>query len=1091
MRTKSLIAGFCTAAAAVALVASPASATPAPAWSIHSLAVPTNFVAGDAGGSSFYEVIVQNTGGAATSGEELTLTDTLPAGLLVTEVTLPLRESGRMEDLAEDQCETTTVAEVSTVTCTIPEELPESTPALVAPTEEVRLIIHVEVPAGAEGILTNFATIEGGGAAAASIKSGNPVSATPAPSGYEEFRSKILDEEGKEFFQAASHPYQYSTSFAVNTKATPAGSAAPFVPSGGDIKTIRVNLPPGLVGDPTAIERCTPLQFNTSHNVSPGPGSSFTANECPDSSVVGVIVVQQIEGEGGILPLPLYNLVPPEGMPAQLGFQIFGAPFYIDTSVRTGTDYGITASLRNVSEAKRVTAAAVTIWGTPADGAHDPLRGSCLNEIEKLPFSMGDCPAGIEAKPFFRLPTSCLGPLSTTMSFDTWTVPNAFATTLDGSPAIVGCENVPFASTISAVPQSQSADTPTGLQFNLHIPQSEDPAQLATADLRDAVVTLPRGLAVNPSSANGLQGCSPAQIDLNGPAPATCPDASKIGAVNVETPLLDHPIDGSVFLATQSQNPFGSLIAIYVAAHDPQSGVVLKFAGRVEPDPVTGQLTTRFSDNPQLPFEDLTVTFFDGPRAPLRTPARCGSYEVATSLTPWSAPASGPADTPASAFGISSGPEGGPCPSGALDLRFAAGLSDPAAGAFSPFTLRLSRPDASGEVLSLTTRMPPGLTGSLRGIPYCPPVSIAAAIARSAPGQGVVERSAPACPAASRVGSVLAGAGAGPNPFYTPGELYLAGPYKGAPLSLLAMIPAIAGPFDLGLVVTRIALQVDPESARITALSDPLPTILQGIPLDVRDIRINLDRQHFTLAPTNCGEMTVAATVGGTEGQSATLSDRFQVDGCKALKFSPHLSLRLKGGTRRSQNPALHAVLSAKTGQANIGRVAVVMPPSVFIDQSHISDPCTLVQFAAHACPPRSIIGFARATSPLLDKPLEGPVYFRTNNGARELPDIVADLDGQIHITQVGFIDSVKRSGTEVRPLRTTFASVPDAPLTKVVLNLKGGRVGLIENSRNLCSHVYRASVKMKAHNGRRASSEPVVKVAGCGGREKGRSGKR
>jgi len=1080
------------AIAALALTASaaPASAAPAPAWSIHSLAVPSAFVAGDSSGTYFYEVFIQNTGGAATNGEELTLTDTLPAGLLVSDVTLPLREGGEMVDKAATQCETTTVAEVATVTCVIPEELPGSKPALLAPTEEVRLVVHVEVPSGASGTLTNIARIEGGGADPAEVSSENPVSTGPAPSGFQEFRAQLLDAEGGEVTQAGSHPYQYSTSFAANTKPTLPGSKAPFVPSGGDIKTIHVDLPPGLVGNPNATQRCTPLAFNTSHNVSPGPGSSFTANACPDSSVVGVIVVQQIEGEGGVLPLPLYNLVPPAGMPAQLGFQIFGAPFYIDTSVRTGGDYGITATLRNVSEAKRVTASAVTIWGTPADEAHDPLRGSCLNEIEKLPFSMGDCPAGIAARPFFRLPTSCLEPMQTTMSFDTWTAPGAFAAATEKGPTPTGCAALEFGPSIEAVPQVSSADSPSGLRFNLHLPQSEDPEELATADLRDAVVTLPRGLFVNPSSAAGLEACAPAQIELDGPEPARCPDASKIGTVTVSTPLLDHPVSGNVFLAAQGANPFGSLLAIYLAADDPETGVVLKLAGKVEPDPATGQLTTRFTDNPQLPFEDLTVSFFEGPRAPLRTPARCGSYEVGSSLTPWSAPASGAAAAPTSSFEVTSGPGGSPCPSGALALGFSAGLANPTAGAFSPFSLRLHREDASGEFAALTTNLPPGLLGSLKGIPYCPEQAIAAAIGRSGPGQGAAELAQPSCPAASRIGQITAGAGAGPNPFYTSGGLYLAPPYKGAPLSMVAVVPALAGPFDLGAITTRIALQVDPESARISAVSDPLPQIVQGIPLDIRDIRADLDRPNFTLAPTNCEEMMIAATVTGTEGQSAEASDRFQVDGCQNLKFSPKLSLSLKGGTKRSKNPALRAVLTAKPGQANIGRVAVTMPPSVFIDQSHISNPCTRVQFAAGACPPKSILGTARATSPLLDEPLEGPVYFRSNGGERELPDIVADLNGQIHVTQVGFIDSVPTKGSEISRLRTTFASVPDAPLSQVVLELKGGKVGLIENSRDICGRAYHATANLAAHNGRHASLRPLVRVKGCKGK-KGKGGQK
>jgi len=1058
-----------TLVAALAIVwawAAPAIAdAPAPAWSIRSLAVPSNFVPGDESGDYFYEVTIANSGGASTDGNPLTLTDTLPSGLVVKDVELLLRASGALTDQAATFCETESAGEVQTVTCTVPTELPESKPALLEPGEQLRMIIHVSTPSSMpEGPLFNFARVQGGGAPSASITAENEASSVPAPSGFEDFRASLTGPEGLPSTQAASHPHQYITGFAVNTKATPAGSDAPFVPAGGDIKNIAVDLPPGLVGNPTSTVLCSPQQFNEFHSVEIGLKGFYTVNDCPNGSAVGTAVVQQVEGETGILPVPLYNLVPPKGMPAQFGFQVLGVPFYIDTALRTGGDYGVTASLRNVSEAKRVTAATVTLWGAPAEAAHDPQRGQCLNTLEQFPFSFGLCQAGLEPAPFFRLPTSCAAAQEIRMSFDTWNAPGVVTSASDTAPAPSGCDQLNFAPTFALQPQITAADSPTGLQVNLHLPQNESLGTLATADLRDAVVTLPEGLGVNPASAGGLAGCSPAQIEIDGPAPARCPDASKVGSVEVSTPLLDHPVKGAVYVATQGDNPFGSLIAIYIAAHDARSGVVLKLAGRVELDPVTGRIVTRFEDNPQLPFEDLRIDFFEGPRAPLRTPLACGRYTTTTGFKPWSAPESGPDSTPSSSFQVS----GGPCPDGRLAPRFSAGVTTPIAGARSPFVMRLTRDDGSGEFASLVVSTPPGLTAKLKGVPYCPEPGIAQARARETPGGGAVEIAAPSCPPASRVGTATAGAGAGSSPFYASGGVYLAGPYKGAPLSLVAVIPAVAGPFDLGVVVDRVALRLHPETAQVTAEGDPFPSILFGIPLAVRDIRVNLDRPDFTVAPTNCEPLSVNALVRGVNGESAAAADRFQVGACKALGFAPSLFLKLQGGTKRSDNPVLKVVLKAKEGEANIRHFSLALPHSEFLAQEHIRTICTRVQYAADKCPPGSIYGKARVFSPLLDQPLEGAVYLRSSSNP--LPDLVLALRGQIDIDAVGRVDSVNGG------IRTTFRTVPDAPISKVMVEMRGGERGLLVNSRNLCLGVHRATVKAKAHNGRIHNFRPVLR---------------
>jgi hypothetical protein len=611
------------------------------------------------------------------------------------------------------------------------------------------------------------------------------------------------------------------------------------------------------------------------------------------------------------------------------------------------------------------------------------------------------------------------------------------------------------------------------------LPKAGDPdgTATATAHLRDATVTLPAGLAVNPSAAAGRSGCSPAQIGLGTDAPVQCPDASKVGTVTVKTPLLDHPAQGSVYLAQQLQNPVNSLLALYIVVDDPQSGVIVKLAGKVEPDPVSGRLRTIVKQNPQLPFEDFEFNFFGGPRASLTTPQLCGTYTTATELVPWSAP-EGPTATPSDSFTVTQAPGGGPCAQSEAQLphapAFEAGVAEPLAGAYTPFVLKMSRANGSQRLSGLNTTLPPGVAANFSGIPECSDAQIAAAGARTAPGQGALERQSPSCPPGSALGTVNVGAGSG-SPLYVQGQVYLAGPYKGAPFSLAIVTPAVAGPFDLGVVVVRAALYVDPETGQGTVRSDPLPRILQGIPLDVRSVAVKIDRSAYVLNPTSCEAKTVSAEAISTTGAVAQLQNRFQVGGCGALAYTPKLALTMKGATRRSGHPALKAVLTQPSGQANSRRTVVILPPTTFIDQNHIANPCTRPQFAAGNCPPASVLGSVRVFTPLFDNPLEGKVYFRANGGERDLPDAVVDLNGRVHVIAVGFVDAVTKKGSESSRVRTTFASLPDAPIAKAVFSFNGGKKGVFVNSANICKVPNIATVKMVAHNNRTQHSEQRI----------------
>jgi hypothetical protein len=569
-------------------------------------------------------------------------------------------------------------------------------------------------------------------------------------------------------------------------------------------------------------------------------------------------------------------------------------------------------------------------------------------------------------------------------------------------------------------------------------------------------------------------------------AAANCPDASKIGTVRIDAPgLVDHPLEGTAYLATPHRNPFNAFLAFYISVNDPQSGVVFKLPGLLEPDPSTGRLTATISELPQLPFADLQLEFFKGTGSLLKTGIDCGAYTVSAELTPWTAPIN--AVTAEDAFTIEAGAGAGPCvndeASAPKTLSFEAGSFEPTGGAYSPFTLKLVRQDGTQRLSGIEATLPKGLIAKLAGIPYCSDAALAAAAAKN----GRAERAGSSCPAASRVGGIDIAAGAGPTPYYLQGTVFLAGPYKGAPLSLAAITPAVVGPLDLGDVVTRMALYVDPESTQIGAVSDPLPSILEGIPLEIRSVLLNLDRGQFTLNPTNCGSAPITGTATALSGQSVPLKAHFQVGECGRLAFQPKLNLSLRGSTKRRGSPALKAVITTRPGNANIAQTVVTMPKSEHFDHSHmqIDSVCTRVQFAASQCPARSIYGHARVVTPLLDSPIEGPVVLRSSNTS--LPDLVADLNGQLRVALAARIDTTKGGG-----IRISFENLPDVPISELVFELKGGKKGLLENSATLCSRASKATVLLGGQNGKSAVQSPVLsngcKKARAGGKGSRRS---
>lgn len=901
------------------------------------------------------------------------------------------------------------------------------------------------------------------------------VLAAPAQAdfGFSEFESATVTQSGSPSTQAGGHPYAISTRINFNRVTDAGGSPFPD----GQPRDISVGLPVGFAGNPTASLTCDEADLE--------------AHSCPVGSQVGFANIVYNNGGVSFYGGPLFNMKPTSHQAAQFGLMVVTTPIHFDARIRSGSDYGATVDLPNVPQTLAILETEITLWGAPADSSHDALRGPnvlCLDPAHSFCIGGGNA-AGISSTAFLRNPTTCSPqPLRTTLDMVSWPEPTidsasgSFEPYDDASPpnpvTQTGCGKVPFTPSIAAEPTSNEADSPTGLLVTVDQPQDglTNPSGIGQSDLRKAVVTLPEGMVVNPSSAGGLQACTNAQIGFEPstgnftPEAAACPNASKLGSVEIHSPLVDHPLKGSVYLAKQGENKFGSLLAIYLAVADPITGVVLKLPGEVAPDPVTGRLVTSFEETPQLPFEEMNLEFFGGPRAALLNPPSCGSYQLSGEFTPWSG--SAPV-TSTSSFQVSRGPGGGPCPAGGFNPKLSAGTVNPLAGAYSPFVLELSREDGTQRMSTITANLPHGLLASLKGIPYCPDSVLASISVGAGSGQAQIDH--PSCPAASQVGTATVGAGAGSNPFYTQaGRAYLAGPYKGAPLSLAVVTPAVAGPFDLGTVVVRNALQINPETAKVTAVSDPIPTILHGVPLDIRNIEIDLNRSGFTLNPTSCKAMAVDATVGGVAGASAALSSRFQVGECESLGFEPKLALAFAGPTHRSAHPALKATVTMPKGDANIGKAVVTLPKTELLENAHIQGICTRPLYAANQCPAKSIYGYAKAWSPLLEKPLQGPVYLRANGGARELPDLVASLGGQIHIDLVGYIDSVDAR------IRTRFTTVPDAPVTKFELNMKGGKKGLLANNTELCKTKPIANAKFTGQNGKVRETNPAVKVA-CG----------
>jgi uncharacterized repeat protein (TIGR01451 family) len=1054
--------GACTASAVA----------PAPGWTVDSVAAPTNFSAASnakclanlgepIGICDAYEVSVINAGSLPSENSPITISDMLPAGLTVQKISLFWSGAARLAQVLPGFNERTDLntelgAAVGGPLCTTT-PLQCTYPSIgfpIEPDDTLQMVIYVTVDEpGAPGPLHNEARVSGGGAPDVSSSQDNAISSSPPSFGPANFNFFIAGLDGTRDTQAGGHPYELTTTIDVNSViSTQFLEGQPLPTSVQDVKDVVVDLPLGFVGSTLAAPEC-PL-----HQLS-------SELRCPRNTQVGHIVT---EPPGGVsVNSPIWNVAPERGVPAEFGYVDADKNSHIFAAHVVPTPGGYVLEVRSTDIPQAdLNHIVVTFFGNPA--ARDETGNAQI--------------------PFFTNPTGCAsGQLTASIHMDSWQHPATF--NADGtpnlsdsnwvssqsvSPPVTGCNELQFNPALAAQPTTNTADSPSGLEFELKVPQPEDFGSHATAALNTATVTLPSGMTVDPSAGDGLQACSEAQIGWLGGtpknfslAPPQCPEASKIGSLELTTPLIPGVLTGAVYLAAQNENPFGSALGAYVVVDDPITGVLLKIAGEFKTDPNTGQLTTVFPENPPLPFSSLKLHFFGGPRAELATPESCGTFMTTSVLEPWSSPDSGPSASPFDSFAINSG-----CVSG-FSPSFVAGTTNLQAGAYSPFVASFGRSDTDQELAGLTLSLPSGVIAKVAGVPLC----------------SDADASTGACPESSRVGTVTAAAGPGPNPLTVAGKAYLTGPYKGGPYGLAVVVPAIAGPFNFGNVVVRQSLRIDPHDAHVTDVSDPFPTILNprsangelnGIPIRLRRVDVNIDRPGFTLNPTSCSPAKIAAMVSSVSGALAPVSNPFQVTNCASLKFAPKFTAATTGKTSKANGAGLSVKLTYPNAPfgtyANVAKVKVSLPKQLPSRLTTLQKACLAEVFDANPakCPAESIVGQAKVLTPLLPDPLTGPAYF-VSHGGEAFPDLTIVLQGD-NVT----VDLVGSTAIKNGVTTSTFKATPDVPFSSFELNLPQGKFSALTANADLCTSKLVMPTEFVAQNGLVLNQSTKISVTGC-----------
>jgi hypothetical protein len=849
--------------------------------------------------------------------------------------------------------------------------------------------------------------------------------------------------------QAGSHPYEARFAFALNRTTDAGGETMPDE----TLKDLEVELPPGLIGNPLGVPQCLAEEFQD---------SALFEQGCPAAAQIGTMKLETTLAD---VTVPVFNLEPPPEKTAQFGVFALLAPIVMDASVRSDGEYGLKVTMRNLPQFLPLLGGVLNLWGVPADARHDTLRGTCLGFEGG---STGECPASVSRRPFLTLPVRCGRSPVARFRMDSWERPGELVSRsvlpLDaegGRSALEGCDKLDFSPQIGVRPESRAADSPAGVAIDLSLPQSENPDGLAEAQPRSIALALPAGLSLNPAAGDGLDSCSLEEIALESPAQPHCPGSSRIGSFAIDSPLIADPLRGSIYLATPRENPFGTMLATYIVATG--GGTLIKLPGRIDADGDDGRLTVRLEGLPQLPFSTFGLQFDGGPRAPLALPARCGTYTTSARLGAYSDPASVEPTVLAGSFAVDQRCEGGFSPS------FLGGATGSAAGHRTGLTLRLARGEGEEDIGRFSTVLPAGLLPMLADLASCPE-----------PQAEVAN-----CPAASRIGAVNVAAGAGSHPFVFTGHAYLTGPYKGAPFGLAIVVPAVAGPFDLGTVVVRAEVLVDPRSARLTIATDPLPRILQGIPLRIRSFELaTVERPGLFVAPTSCDREEVSARALGGAGGSAATATPFFVAGCSDLRFSPRVSAAagMRAGRRGGVGLRLE-IRNPLDFQTNLRSITVGFPRQLSPRLSTIQGACPAATFAADPglCPRTAVIGNAEVRTPIFESILEGSAYL-VSRGAEALPRIVLvlgtrgttfELFGSLHVSRQGATSA-------------TFAAMPDAPISKFSLALPKGPhsafgANVLGGERGtLCGRRLTMPTTLTGYNRRRAKFTVRVAITGC-----------
>ncbi|MBA3807315.1 MAG: hypothetical protein H0X28_02800 [Solirubrobacterales bacterium] len=1022
-----------------------AAAAESPRWHVVSQSVPTNFPPGATG--LRYLLTVENVGAEA---EGVTIEDVLPPGFSVT--------AASAKDLGSpvSGSEKLGCSVKVTVVCAANEPIPTG--------DFLAVVVTLDVSAGVASPATNVVNVFGGGVSA-SISEPTDVTSTVAGFGIKDFSARLEAEDGSEELVAGSHPFAFTTSLVMNT-ALP--NAERDIISAGSLKDLEVDLPVGLIGNTQAVPKCDPN----------GSGLQGYLRSCPVASQVGVANVV-VGGAGAPLDtfggpfsaeVPVYNLTPSDpSITAEFGFIVQSYPILLTATLKGNETVAV--HLLNSSETVPILNSSVTIWGVPSASAHDAQRFSTTGPREPG-VSSNEAPS-----PFLTEPTACLGPLTSTLqNADSWQHPGAFLPPLQSRTAtgVFGCDALSFAPTLSVRPSTTQADSPAAYSVALSVPQSQQADGLATSALRDATVTLPLGTALSPSAAGGLEACSDGEFAEGSESFSSCPPASQVGTVTVTTPVLAEPLQGQLFVAEPlcgnaahpapcgpQQARDGSLFRVFMQIEGP--GIRVKLPGTVSVDTATGQLVTSFKEDPQLPFSKLELNLKGGPRAPIANSQACGEAQTTSELVPWSG---AEAATPSSFFDVTGCGSRTPFAPG-----FTAGTVNAEAGRTTTFTTSLTRQDGERNLSSLRLVTPPGLLGMLSKVQPC----------------AEPEASTGTCGPQSEIGHAFVAAGAGSQPFWTSGRIFLTTSYHGSPFGLSIVVPAVAGPFNLGNVVVRAAISVDPRTAAITVTSDPFPQMIDGVPLRVKDVEVSIDKAGFMLNPTNCAEQHITAGVLGTavDGSGATtasVASRFAASGCSRLPFAPKLTAMASAKTSKLNGVALRVGATSGPGQANIGKVKVELPKQLPSRLTTLQKACRDKVFNINPaqCPAGSTVGTARAVTPILSHPLAGPAYLVSHGGAK-FPDLVVLLQGEGITIELDGATTIKNGITT-----STFTALPDAPVTSFSLALPAGPLSLLtaflplKAKHSLCGQKLAMPTILTGQNGAIIKKTTMIAISGC-----------